>query len=120
MISALLGSVMSAWTQPIITTQPQNQTNILGSNAVFSVVATGTGTWSYQWRSVVPGTGAYTNIVGAAESVLTLTQIQPTTRQVGVLVTDATGSTLSILVSLTVLVPHSITVQPTTQTAQNE
>ena len=35
---------------PAITTQPANQTATAGQPATFSVVATGTGTLSYQWK----------------------------------------------------------------------
>ena len=39
------------WAQPIISNQPQNQTNIAGTTAMFSVGATGAPPLSYQWRS---------------------------------------------------------------------
>ena len=116
-IVLLFGALITAWAEPIITTQPQNQTNILGSNAVFSVVATGTGALTYQWRSIVASTGVFTNIAGATESTLTLTNVQPTARRLSVRVADSTGSTVSSLATLTVLIPHSITLQPTNQTA---
>lgn len=55
--------------KPIITTQPSNVTVVVnGSNtATFSVVATGTGTLTYQWQTD-NGTGTFTDIVGANDA----------------------------------------------------
>lgn len=57
---------------PSIISQPTNVVASLGSNAVFRVTATGDPPLSYQW--------SYngTNINGATDSVLTLTQVQTT------------------------------------------
>ncbi len=53
--------VHSAWAQPVITQQPQNQTNVAGTTAMFTVAATGAGPLSYQWRSHANAT-SFTNI----------------------------------------------------------
>jgi hypothetical protein len=45
----MLGA-MTGFAQPAITIQPTNQIVLNGSNAVFSVTATGSGLLSYQWR----------------------------------------------------------------------
>ena len=42
-------AIIDAATVPYITQQPTNTTNILGGQAVFSVIANGTGPLSYQW-----------------------------------------------------------------------
>ena len=52
-----------------ITTQPTSQTLCAGSNATFTVVASGTGTITYQWKK-----GA-SNIVGATSASLTINNI---------------------------------------------
>ena len=44
-----LREVTPAGTAPSISTQPANQTVTVGSTATFTVVATGTGTLTYQW-----------------------------------------------------------------------
>jgi hypothetical protein len=48
---ALIGAglALAATPAPVITTQPTNQTTAVGKTATFKVVATGTGTLSYQW-----------------------------------------------------------------------
>ena len=47
-ILALAAVRLSA--QPVITTQPTNQAVLVGSNATFSVVVSGTGPFTYQWQ----------------------------------------------------------------------
>ena len=43
-------AVLSVNNKPVITTQPKSQTVKEGKTVTFSVVATGTGTLSYQWK----------------------------------------------------------------------
>ena len=110
----MLGLVHSAWAQPIITNQPQNQTAIAGATATFTVGATGAEPLSYQWRSyATPAT--FTNIPFGTEARLELTNVQYTIRRFAVVVTDAAGlsSTSSPLVTITWLL--AITSQPTDQ-----
>ena len=54
---------------PAITVPPVNQTTVAGSNVVLSVVANGTGPFSYQWSF------NGTNILGATNATLTLTNL---------------------------------------------
>jgi arylsulfatase A-like enzyme len=114
----VLGLIHSAWAQPVITNQPQNQTNIAGTTATFTVGATGAEPLSYQWRSYA--TTTFTNIPFGTEAALVLTNVQPTSRRFAVLVTDSGGlsTTSSPLSTLTVLVPPVITAQPTNQIAE--
>jgi len=96
--------------QPVITNQPQNQTNLAGTTTTFTVGATGVQPLSYQWRSYSNTT--FTNIPFGTEAMLVLTNVQPSPRRFAVVVTDAGGwsVTSSPLASLTVL---AITTQPT-------
>ena len=83
---------------PTITSQPQNQIAIEGTNAVFTVVATGTPPLSYQWQF----NGS--NVAGATATLLTLTNV--TLAQAGtyvVVVTNPAGSTNSQPATLTVI-----------------
>jgi hypothetical protein len=97
---------------PNIIIQPPNQAITLGSNANFSVTAGGSPPLTYQWRF------GGTNIVGATNTALTLTNVQ--LNQAGsyaVLVTNLFGSILSYNALLTVTgTPPVITLQPTNQT----
>jgi len=58
-------------TPPAITDQPQNQIVNLGSNATFSVVATGTSPLFYQWLL-----NATHPVVGGTNSLLVLTNVE--------------------------------------------
>ncbi len=57
---------------PIITTPPQNITNVVGSNVTFTVVASGAPPLVYQWQF------AGNKIQGAATNSLTITNVQLT------------------------------------------
>jgi hypothetical protein len=97
---------------PAITTQPSNQMAVLGSNASFTVTATGTTPFVYQWAF------NGTNLAGASAATLFLTNVAPT--QAGdyaVVITNVAGSATSSVASLTVLVPPAITTQPSNQMA---
>ena len=78
---------------PFIQTQPIGQTNVIGANVAFSVVAQSTNgpqTFSYQWRL------GGTNLPNATSSILSLTNI--TLAQAGiydVVVTNSAGSVTS-------------------------
>src|SRR5262245_33919670 len=118
LISALLlAAALNSLAQPIVTNQPQNQTVVLGGTARFFVGATGTGPLAYQWRSYATSFD-YTNIPGATEATLVLTNVQPTIRRFGVEVSNVEGSVVSALARLIVLIPPSIIVQPTNQTVE--
>ena len=99
---------------PTIITQPQTLAAVLGSNATFTVVATGDPTLVYQWRF----NGA--TIAGANAATLTLTNVQAA--QVGlysVVVTNLFGTATSSNAALTVHLPPAIAAgasQPQPQT----
>jgi len=100
---------------PTIITQPQTLAATLGSNATFTVTATGDPTLLYQWRF------GGVNLAGATAATLTLTNLQPA--QVGlysVVVSNPFGSATSSNATLTVHLPPAIanngTDQPQPQT----
>ncbi len=102
-------------TAPTITTQPQNQTVMVGGMATFTVVASGTAPLTYQWSK---DNGA---IAGATDSSYTT----PTTvsgddgSTFTVTVSNSAGSKTSDSATLTVsaaAVAPTITVQPQNQT----
>jgi hypothetical protein len=82
---------------PIITMQPTNQAVFAGSNATFSVTASGTSPLSYQWSLNT------TNIVGATNATLTLTNVQfSQAGSYAVTITNTVGSVQSSNATLTV------------------
>ena len=96
---------------PSITVQPANLSVTLNSNATFSVTASGTTPFSYQWYF------NNTNLLaGATNSSLTLTGAQLTNDgYYSVVVTNIAGSVTSSNALLAVLIPPAITSQPTDQ-----
>jgi endonuclease/exonuclease/phosphatase family metal-dependent hydrolase len=83
--------------RPAIVSQPQNQTVTNGASVTFSVSVSGTPPLNFQWQC------SGTNLPGAVSSNLTLTDV--TFAQAGiyiVVVTNATGSTISDPVALSV------------------
>lgn len=94
-------------TPPSISSQPASRTVTNGGVATFSVTASGSGTLRYQWRA----NGV--SVSGATNSSLTLSS--STTNQAGgytVVVTNNYGAVTSSTATLTVLVPPSISTQP--------
>jgi hypothetical protein len=95
--SAATLTVNAAPVAPTITTQPVSRTVTAGTNVSFTVAATGTAPFRYQWRF----NGA--NITSATSATLTLTSV--TTGQSGsysCVVTNASGSAMSTAATLTV------------------
>ncbi len=89
--------------QPSITTQPQSQTNIVGSTTTFWVVATGTEPLAYQWQKF---SGVWTDLAGYTGTNLVLASLQ--TSQAGdyrVVITNVDGAVASDVARLTVIVP---------------
>jgi Glycosyl hydrolases family 28/Immunoglobulin domain/Cadherin-like domain/Immunoglobulin I-set domain len=98
---------------PSVTTQPTNFTATVGQNATFSVAAAGTAPLGYQWYF-----NTNTLLANATNAALTLTNVQSANAGTySVLVTNGAGSVTSSIVTLTVLVPPSVTTQPTNFTA---
>lgn len=96
--------------QPIIITQPQSRTNVLGTDAFFSVVATGTGQLVYQWQRYSAFLAYETN------AALILTNVQTgSAGDYSVVITNIEGAVTSAVASLTVIVPPTFTVQPASQ-----
>jgi hypothetical protein len=98
---------------PFILSHPQAVTSIRDQSATFSVQAGGTAPFSYQWRF----NGQ--TIVGATNSTLLLENL--TTAQGGsysALVINSAGSAASAEALLTILIPATITKQPTNTTVR--
>ena len=100
LVSNAYGSVTSAVAQltvnlpvaPSISTQPQDQTNVLqGASATFTVVAGGSAPFSYQWYY-----NTNTPVANANDSILTITNVQPSDAgSYSVVVSNSAGSVTS-------------------------
>ena len=88
-------------TPPVITLQPQSRTNVTGTEAAFSVTATGLTVVSYQWCF------GPTLLVGATNATLTLAAVNPTNAgSYSVVASSQGGATTSEVAVLTVLLPQ--------------
>ncbi len=104
-------AVLTVNAPPIITTQPTNQTVLVGSNVVFVVGAIGTAPLRYQWRFNTA------DLTGETSASLSIMNAQ--TNRAGnyaVVVTNAFGAVTSAVAVLTVHAPPAIMTQPTNQT----
>jgi uncharacterized repeat protein (TIGR03803 family) len=98
-------------TPPVIVAQPQSQTVVAGTNVTFSVAATGTAPLYYQWLK------GGNNLANQTNSTLSLMNVQQSDAAFySVIVSNATGSTNSYSVLLTVISPPVITTQPVNAT----
>src|SRR5207244_2063603 len=92
---------------PAITAQPQSRTNSAGTQATFSVAATGTAPLIYQWQ--LNGS----NIADASGTDLTLNNVQATNAgNYSVQITNLAGLATSSNALLTVIEAPLITSQP--------
>jgi hypothetical protein len=109
MVGIFLVLVSGGLCQPVITDQPQSQVAMAGTNVTFTVTATGNGLLDYQWHF---GTSDL-SLSGQTNAALVLTNVQ--TSNAGnytVVITNADGAVTSAVAALTVLIPVSITAQP--------
>ncbi|HAO79346.1 MAG TPA: hypothetical protein DCQ92_10275 [Verrucomicrobia subdivision 3 bacterium] len=95
---------------PAVAVQPVNQTAGLGSNATFSVAATGTAPLAYQWQINSTNSPSQTN------DALNLANVQwSDTGNYQVIITNSYGSVTSSVATLTVGNPPVLVSQPTSQ-----
>jgi enediyne biosynthesis protein E4 len=110
------GAILNVPAQPVIVTQPVNQTNCAESTATFSVEALGTDTLTYQWRTGPSSTRATNDMSGETNATLIVTNVQ-STRFFSVVVADGSGlSVTSTVARSQVLLPVGFTQQSTNVT----
>src|SRR5438094_8343533 len=111
-LALLLAAVSIGFCQPVITNQPSSLTNIAATTATFSVGAAGTEPLHYQWQFYA------SDLTDKTNASLVLTNVQTGNGgDYSVVVTNVDGAVTSVVATLTVLVPPSITRQPTNQSA---
>ena len=125
-VSSLYGSVTSSVATlnigfpPAITNQPVAQTVINGSNAAFSVAATGTAPLAYRWQ--FRGTNLTDGGVYSGSGTTNLVVTGASTNNAGayaVVITNAYGRVTSSVAALTIVFPPAIASQPVAQTVIN-
>ena len=108
------GTVFRLLVPPVITVQPQSQTNNAGATATFLVSVASPNPLSYRWQKNVTDLANGGNIFGATTSTLTITSISDgDAASYSVIVSNSNGSLTSSTATLTVIDPPSITTQPT-------
>jgi Immunoglobulin domain len=109
-LTLLLSVATHGLCQPVITTEPQSRTNVVGTDATFTVLATGTEPLTYQWCF------STSDLAGKTNDTLIVTNVQTANEgSYTVVVTNVGGSVTSAVAMLTVLVPPTIIRQPTNQ-----
>ena len=99
---------------PVITVQPQSQTNNAGATVTFFVSALSPNPLSYQWQKDGTNLANGGNISGATTNTLTITGISDSDAGTySVVLSNSDGSVTSSNATLTVIDPPVITVQPT-------
>ena len=112
-----MGPVFKYLFPPAITTQPQNEAVLSGSNATFSVGADGQSPLLYQWYFNGNQLFDGGRISGSTNNVLTIANVQASDAGAYlVTVTNGAGWVSSSNAALTVLGPPQITAQPSDET----
>src|SRR6266851_5520680 len=116
----LLGALWSgsafAQSAPSITQQPQSQSLLAGTNATFTVTASGQTPLRYQWSFNATNLTNSAHITGATNATLVVSNIVAADAgSYRVVVTNSHGSATSSNATLTVLLPPAITSQPAAQ-----
>jgi poly(3-hydroxybutyrate) depolymerase len=98
--------------QPVITQQPQSYTNIAGSTATFSMLATGTPPLGYQWQKDT-GSLDFSDLTDATNASLVLTNLQLNDAvDYRVVVSNLEGAATSAVAHLYVITLPRIGTQP--------
>ena len=104
----LLAAIGTGSGQPVIITQPQNQTNAVGTTATFTVEATNGAALAYQWQKFVSAN--WSDLTNRTDATLVLTNVQTSDEaDYRVAVTNVDGATNSAPAHLYVITPPRIT-----------
>ena len=115
-IAALLifGGTVHGAAQPVILSQPQDQSILEGANASFSVEASGASLLQYQWRAYLNPL-QFEEIPGATNSTLLLTNLTFSSKRMAVVIHDTEGAVTSRIARI--IFQLYVAQQPTNQTA---
>jgi hypothetical protein len=106
-------AILTIQDRPVITTQPQNVSILVGANAQFNAAATGTPAPTFQWRKNSVNLADNANISGSSTPQLSLNNVQlADAGNYDVLVANIVDSVASAQATLAVLDPPAITSGP--------
>jgi hypothetical protein len=109
----LLAVCGTAFSQPVITQQPQSCTNLAGTTATFLVVVTGTPPLAYQWQRDAGSLLDFFDLEDCTNTTLVLANVGVgDAADYRVVATNASGAVTSAVAQLSVLLPPHITTQP--------
>lgn len=113
----VLATAMTALGQPVITESPQNQTNLLGTTATFTVQATGTEPLAYQWQQAYDLHNYVDRPEGTNRSLVIASVGDLDKGNYRVIVSDVQGAVTSSVARLYVVSPNDpeFTRHPTNQ-----
>jgi hypothetical protein len=96
-------SVLAGYAKPVVETQPQSTTVVLGAEASFTAVAAGDPAPTAQWQLSENGGTTWTDVAGATQTTLTLTAATAVNGyEYRAVFTNVLGSTNSTAATLTV------------------
>jgi hypothetical protein len=102
-----LAALATGFGQPVIITQPQNQTNALGTTAIFTVAATNGASLAYQWQKYLTN---WSDLTDHTTATLVLPNVQTSDEaDYRVAITNLDGATNSAPAHLYVITPPRIT-----------
>ena len=106
-------AVLTVVTPPAVKTQPVSATAVRGGTAVFTVSASGSAPLQYQWQQLKVGETKWTNAEnGTSASLSVIAYDNRDGRKYRCVISNAAGSVTTEAVTLTVLIPPSVTRQP--------
>ena len=118
--SAASLTIVAAQTAPVITTNPTNQSSIVGFGVTFTAAATVNPSATVRWQISTDGGVTFSNIPGATSTTLNFTtNAGQNGNEFRAVFTNAVGSTTTSVATLTVVtvVAPVVTQNPTDQTA---
>jgi hypothetical protein len=108
-------AILTLYTGPVITTNPTDQTVILGNSVSFAATATGNPSPSVQWQSSSDGT-TWSNIPGATSTTYSFTPASGDNgKQFRAIFSNSLGSATTTAATLVVYYGPTITLQPVQQ-----
>ena len=113
-LGVLLAGLGDAFGQPVIMRQPQSCTNVAGSTATFTVLATGTPPLAYQWqRDSAMGAQDFSVMPDGTNATLAVTNLQTSdSADYLVVISNSDGAVTSQMARLVVATLPRITSQP--------